>query len=514
MASSGCGSSSVPDVEQASVSRAEAAKEPESIGEVSDEVKASAEAFCGACHIFPSPQNFTQERWAHEVQRGFDFYFSSGRSDLTMPSPEDVTRYYRSLAPAEFEFPPREPVDVSALARFDPGIVQSEGELLQAPATAAIKVIDWGPTLGKQLVYSDMRNGGIFAAPSSGEKSHQGQLLARLRNPCRFQQVDLDGAGQIGLLVSDLGRFLPSDHNLGRVVWLTRESDSSSAFTQEVLLSDCGRVADVQCGDIDGDGDLDIVVADFGWHTTGQLLWMERISAGPATAASFKTHVLDTRSGALESRILDFDGDGKLDIIALFGQEFETVMLYTQDSSGQFSGQSIFSADPSSGSSGMEVCDLDGDGDWDVVYTNGDALDSFQIKPYHAVHWLENKGQLTFEDHQLAYIPGCHSPQVVDFDGDDDTDILVGSFLPSQLKGAGDASELASLVWLENTGGEEFEVRVLQVGDCSHAAVCVADFDQNGTMDIAMGSFYLDETEMMAPPIAILSTTPARESSQ
>ncbi|MFN9035730.1 MAG: hypothetical protein ACK5YO_05520, partial [Planctomyces sp.] len=61
--------------------------------------------FCGGCHALPSPQSFPRDDWYHEVQRGFDFYYQSGRRDLQPPVQADVVRWYQSQAPEQLQLP-------------------------------------------------------------------------------------------------------------------------------------------------------------------------------------------------------------------------------------------------------------------------------------------------------------------------------------------------------------------------------------------------------------------------
>lgn len=244
---------------------------------------------------------------------------------------------------------------------------------------------------------------------------------------------------------------------------------------------------------MDGDGDTDIVVADFGWHETGRLLWLERIAAGPVTAASFRTHVLDQRPGPLEISLVDINNDGQLDIVSLIGQEYESVVAYLNQGNGTFSQHTtLFAApDPAYGSSGIQLADLDQDGDLDIVYTNGDSFDSFEVKPHHAIHWLEHVGELKFVAHELTQLPGVHRALVVDWDRDHDLDIIACTFLPRELNSRFPAdSQPIAIAALENDGSQNFHLRPLQVDRCIHPAICVADFNQDGKVDIAAANFH------------------------
>ncbi len=104
---------------------------------------------------------------------------------------------------------------------------------------------------------------------------------------------------------------------------------------------------------------------------------------------------------------------------------------------------------PNWGSSGIQLVDLDKDGDLDVLLTHGDTFDDGIVKPYHGIQWLENTGGYPFVEHTLAQMPGVHRAQAADLDGDGDLDIVASALLA----GGSDVDEktLPALVWLEQT---------------------------------------------------------------
>ena len=87
---------------------------------------------------------------------------------------------------------------------------------------------------------------------------------------------------------------------------------------------------------------------------------------------------------------------------------------------------------PNWGSSGIDLVDLDKDGDMDVLLTHGDTFDDFVLKPYHGVIWLENTGTFPFVEHRLATLPGAQRAQAADLDGDGDLDVVVSAFVSGE----------------------------------------------------------------------------------
>ena len=467
----------------------------------------NVQSFCGDCHAPPKAESFSKGQWPREVRRGFEFYTETGRADLTIPREDDVLKYYVDQAPETLPLPQTYPLDRVAEKQFVFTQSAAPRDLKEGTAGANIVSFDWGPPLGQMMMMSDMRNGSIFACGFNGEGFDECKIVAKLQHPCRLVQCDLDGSGQQGLLVSELGSFLPADHALGRVVWFRRNSETELTFDKEVLLRGCGRIADAQAVDLDQDGDLDITVADFGWHKTGRILWLERIASGPVNAASFVTHIIDERPGALQVPAVDINGDGRLDIVALIAQESEAVVAFLNDGKGGFHPTTLYTpADPAYGSSGMELCDLDQDGDIDILYTNGDSFDSYKVKPYHGVRWLENQGELKFLEHELAKLPGAHRAVPSDLDQDGDLDIVACSFLPGDLISEFKEAPAMAIIWLENLGDQKFVTRPLQVDGCIHPALCVDDYNDDGIPDIAAANFYEDASKHL-PAMDILLAT-------
>lgn len=306
------------------------------------------------------------------------------------------------------------------------------------------------------------------------------------RNRLVVQPCDLDADGFQDLVVADLGSFLPEDHHRGKVVWLRGGADGEKST---IVLDGLGRVADAQPGDFDQDNDLDLVIAEFGWRGTGRLLMLEQVRA-PETTPTFRRHVLDDRHGTIHTPVVDLDADGRLDFVALISQEHEMVVAFMNRGDGSFEKRLVFAAeDPSFGSSGIQVVDLDADGDSDILYTNGDTLDRYYMKPYHAIHWLENRGTFPFRRHVLANLPGVIRALATDLDGGADLDVVACAYLPDQILRENNLKAYDSLVWLEQHRPGRFVRRCLERSNQGHMALEVGDFDADGRVDLAVGDF-------------------------
>lgn len=446
-------------------------------------------AFCGDCHAMPRPESFPKEAWHAEVERGYGFYFASGRSDLEIPVKGDVHRYFVSLAPEKLPLPVPAPVDPAARAQFAIQSVALPGN--PRVATSAVGFIDGQESVGRSLVISDMKGGGLYLTPLQDGQPGSPRQIATLRNPARVEPCDWDGDGWDDLIVADLGSFLPADHDQGRVVWLRQLPDGSGQYEMHELMSGRGRIADVRSADFNGDGLLDLLVAEFGWHETGAILWLERGSDGHPTSGLTR-HIIDERPGTIHLPVVDLDGNGTSDFVALISQEHERVEAFLNDGAGNFRAELIFAAaDPSYGSSGIELADMNADGLVDVVYSSGDSFDSFLIKPYHGIYWLENRGEFPHVPHRVADLPGAHRAVVGDINGDGLQDIVAAALLPPDTRSEGhDSSDFESLVWLEQRRQGEFVKHVLETGAAIHATVLAHDLDDDDLPELVTGNFW------------------------
>jgi hypothetical protein len=328
------------------------------------------------------------------------------------------------------------------------------------------------------------------------------RTLAALDFPAHIEPVDLNLDGAKGFLVAELGSREPADHDRGKVVWLRPETPEG--FLSIPLQEGLGRVADVQAADFDGDGDgdLDLVVAEFGWHTTGRILLL-RNQSGQGPEPQFTLEVVDERHGAIHVPVADLNRDGHPDFVALVSQEHEVVDAFLNKGDGTFWKERLYDAgDPSRGSSGIELIDIDGDGDLDVVHTNGDSFDSYYVKPYHGIRWLENTGSFPFLVHELTAFPGVHRAMAADLDGDGDMDIVACAFLPEQLEDGADRQAFNSVIWLEQVAPGQFVRHVIEHGNPSHATLVLADFDEDGDIDVVVGNFASNDGE--ASPLATI----------
>lgn len=213
-------------------------------------------------------------------------------------------------------------------------------------------------------------------------------------------------------------------------------------------------VAGCACGDFDGDGDIDIVVA----HPSGNRLLLFQNNGGMSFSAPIAIGVGNSPSSVA---LVDLDGDGDLDIVAARNNAgLVTVCLNLG------SGNPGVPVEYGVGSfpTGLVCADLNGDGLPEIVTTDSGA---------HTLSVLANLGGGSFAPAQ-AYGAGINllDPRAIDADRDGDLDIVV----------VHDLSSSFSVLFNDGTGALS---RVdYGAGSATHG-LCCADFDLDGSVDLA-----------------------------
>lgn len=394
---------------------------------------------------------------------------------------DSVVQWYRSQAP--------EKLTVTALLET-PASIPFRKVPLPSSGAPMVSSLDWAAASGDwpSLRFSDMETGLIAGVNTTSEP--QAAVIATGSHVAGTRIVDLDQDQKLDLLLCELGSKTPGDHELGRVSYLSSRTSEARPLP---LLTDVGRVSDAMPGDFDRDGDLDLVVSEFGWLKTGSITVLENMRTPMATEQplrpnDFHRHRIDVRHGTIHVCVTDLNQDQRPDFVALISQEHETVVAFINEGHFRFRQEVIMEPqDPSNGSCGIEMVDLDSDGDQDFVYCNGDTLDSYLIKPYHGVWALMNEGQYPFQLVRLLTLPGASDSTSGDLDGDGDLDIAVSAYLPQRLLLQLPEGQYDSLCWLEQVASGKFVPHSIEKGTIGHLGLTSGDFDGNGTIDLAVG---------------------------
>jgi hypothetical protein len=183
-------------------------------------------------------------------------------------------------------------------------------------------------------------------------------------------------------------------------------------------------------GDLDGDFDLDIVIANGGNFNSAGSPQTQRIyiNDGTGVFTDESSTRLNFEGLARGVELGDIDGDGDLDLV--FAQDFERQpALFVNDSNGFFTNvtKTQLPAQVLS-SSRAQFGDIDNDGDLDLYLTDGDE-DRFGCGQYRI---YVNDGLGTFTDETLQRHPiedVCNNMDCLfgDIDGDFDLDVITAS---------------------------------------------------------------------------------------
>lgn len=359
-----------------------------------------------------------------------------------------------------------EPVPIGAAEEAQPMITHVAVADLDADGLLDVLACD---AASDRVVWIRQAPRGTFAETVLG-----GRVVA----PMKAVVGDFTGDGRLDVAVASAGSLESSNDRVGRVVLLENAGDS--AFQHRTLAENLLRVSDLRAIDFNGDQRLDLLVGERG-SDRGEVSWLENQGEGRFARRSLAT------PGALAGVVSgDFDGDKQNDVAALMTAPEEGIWL-RRTAAGTTSASRVWQPENGPwGGSGLELCDLNSDGHFDLLSSNGwlPGEPLAEPSPSHGLQWLENRdGALVV--HPIGKLAGCTSPLAVDLDGDGDLDLVAGA--------GGDHVIDVTAVWLMgwlNDGQQNFTPAVLARDPVRLAAVAAGDLDGNGTPVLVTGAYH------------------------
>lgn len=241
-------------------------------------------------------------------------------------------------------------------------------------------------------------------------------------------------------------------------IFCYENQDNQHYGTKKVLIGNVTSCSGMNAGDLDGDGDLDIVYSGF----FAELYWMENLGND-----TYTNHlVTGTLDAVFEPQLADLDSDGDQDIF--FTVYTGKMGWFSNQGAGTFSNVNyIFQGSPSHIHASLS--DQNGDGKLDIV---------FGIQGDHVVLWKRNTGGGTFANEELlAVVYSVNDVVCGDFDNDGDPDVA--------------ASRNSDLFLLENQGDGSIDtLQIIESVGADLHSLNLTDVNNDGQTDVLCLSEY------------------------
>jgi hypothetical protein len=288
---------------------------------------------------------------------------------------------------------------------------------------SSIAVGDLTGSGATDLVVANYNSGSISVLLQTAPRSGKYQAATAYNvggSPNELQLADVNGDGRLDVVIAD-------NASSGRIVILPQDPSSPGKFLTALVLATPNPASGVTVGDLNGDGKADIVAAtsDTSGNNGAAIVFYQN----PAAPGTFLAPVT-VAAGAqpITVRIADMNGDGAADLVAAnfgagtngVGSAGVSVVLQDAANPGTFLTPVTYPAQV--GTTHLVVADVDGDTFPDVVTAN------LGPSPYGSISVLRqdltHTGVLTVAQSYAGFgQPLCVA--VADLNGDGKPDIAV-----------------------------------------------------------------------------------------
>src|SRR5256885_6309525 len=436
-----------------------------------------AHTYCAACHMFPEPALLDKNTWRTGVLPEMALrlglpaksLFAEMSRDLGVlvlskaapdPDGEKIGGFFRDAAPDTLP-----PQPLPAQPQLNAPLF-SAGPFMPRLHSSAIIT----------LLKTDTVNKRIFVGEAVSNTFRVFDFQRRLTASLTLGSAPTDVISEKDrLLALESGLLEPNDQPLGTLVQYDFARDGSLRFGK-ILIDSLLRPVFVRQFDFAGDGRKDFVICEFG-NNRGRLALYRQ------DGATYQRPVLDATPGAIRFEIIDLTGDGFPDIVALFAQADERIVLYANNGTGDFSrGRKVLARfPPVYGSMYFTMRDFNDDGKPDILYVNGDNFDySRVLKPYHGIRILENDGRNNFTERYFFPVYVAAQAVVADFDKDGDLDILTTSNFADSAR-----HPERGIMYFENVGRYQFKPYAFSIARTNQWNVMTTgDLNRDGWPDV------------------------------
>jgi uncharacterized protein (DUF2141 family) len=305
-------------------------------------------------------------------------------------------------------------------------------------------------------------------------------------NPISVAVGDLNGDGQLDLVTANVGGDPFGNPTPAGTISVLLGSGGGTFSAATPYPTGSVLAFSVAIGDLNGDGKLDLAVANYGDPTSGSPAGTISIflgEGGGTFSAATQYSTLTGFSGAQSVAIGDLNGDGKLDLAVADASGKVPILLGNGD--GTFNVQTPLTFSGLNNNGSIAIADLNGDGRLDLALTNfGTDLGSGAGTTVSVLLGQVGGG---FSNRTLTTGTNPSSVAIGDLNGDGRLDLAVanaGSNTVSVLLGNGDGS-FQQTQYATGTNPESVAIGDLN-GD-GRLDLAIANFDSN-TVSVLLGS--------------------------